>query len=74
MSTTAQEIIITAKAGNYKVVKADRLYAKDKLLGFQMEEREYDLYKRILNLAKVAIVAMALIYGVQNPEMIIGLV
>ena len=34
MSTTAQEIVITAKAGNYKGVKADRLYPKDKLLGF----------------------------------------
>jgi hypothetical protein len=39
-----------------------------------MNEKEYDLYKRILNLAKIAIVAMVLIYGVQNPEMIIGLV
>ena len=39
-----------------------------------MNEKEYDLYKRILNLARIAIVAMALIYGVQNPEMIIGLV
>jgi hypothetical protein len=39
-----------------------------------MNEREYDLYKRILNLAKIAIISIALIYGVQNPEMIIGLV
>lgn len=39
-----------------------------------MNEREYDLYKRILNLAKIAILAMAMIYGVQNPEMILGLV
>jgi hypothetical protein len=39
-----------------------------------MDEKEYDLYKRVLNLAKIAIVAMALIYGVKNPEMIIGLV
>ena len=39
-----------------------------------MDEKEYDLYKRILNLAKIAIVAIALIYGVKNPEMIIGLV
>jgi hypothetical protein len=38
-----------------------------------MNEKEYDLYKRVLNLARIAIVAMALIYGVQNPEMIIGL-
>jgi len=39
-----------------------------------MEEKEYDLLKRVLNLSKIAIVAMAMIYGVQNPEMIIGLV
>jgi hypothetical protein len=38
-----------------------------------MNEREYDLYKRVLNLAKFAILAMAMIYGVQNPEMILGL-
>jgi hypothetical protein len=37
-----------------------------------MNEREYDLYKRVLNLAKIAIFAMAAIYGVQNPEMITG--
>ena len=34
MSTTNQEIIIKAKPGNYKGVKADRLYKTDKLLGF----------------------------------------
>ena len=39
-----------------------------------MDEKEYDLYKRVLNLSKIAIVAMAMIYGVKNPEMIIGLV
>jgi len=39
-----------------------------------MNEKEYDLLKRVLNLSKIAIVAMAMIYGVQNPEMIIGLV
>jgi hypothetical protein len=39
-----------------------------------MNEKEYDLLKRVLNLSKIAIVAMAMIYGVNNPEMIIGLV
>jgi hypothetical protein len=38
-----------------------------------MNEREYDLYKRVLNLAKIAILAMAMIYGVKNPQMILGL-
>jgi hypothetical protein len=34
MSTTIPEIVVEPLAGNYKGVKADRLYAKDKLLGF----------------------------------------
>ncbi len=34
MSTTVPELVVEALSGNYKGVKADRLYAKDKLLGF----------------------------------------
>jgi hypothetical protein len=34
MSTTVPELIFEVSKGNYKGVKADRLYPKDKLLGF----------------------------------------
>jgi len=34
MSTTLPEIVVHVTKGNYKGVKADRLYPKDKLLGF----------------------------------------
>jgi len=34
MSNTNVEVLVEALPGNYKGVKADRLYAKDKLLGF----------------------------------------
>ena len=37
-----------------------------------MNEKEYDLYKRILNLSKIAIVAMAMIYGVRRRRLIEG--
>ena len=33
-STSLPEITVTALPGNYKGVKADRIYAKDRLLGF----------------------------------------
>jgi hypothetical protein len=33
-STSTPDLMITAKPGNYKGVKADRIYSRDKLLGF----------------------------------------
>ena len=34
ISTTVPELLVNIRAGNYKGVKADRIYSKDKLLGF----------------------------------------